>query len=104
MTMQEMMASDLAALFKSDMPIQCKIGAAEYLVLVDDLLTEELEAYGGPEAVEIQRVHFQTADLAAIENGSKLAIKSGKHWKSKIVVSSLTSSDGNELIATVRGD
>ena len=102
--MQSYMASDLSALFQRDMPTVCKIGAKEYTVLIDDLVTEEIEEYGGPESVEMQRVHFQTTDIARIENGSKLSIKIKVGWKSKIVVSSITSADGNELIVTVRGD
>lgn len=104
MSMQSYMANDLSALFQRDMPAECKIGAKSYAVLIDDLVTEEIEEYGGPESVEMQRVHFQTTDLARIENGSKLSIKIKAGWKSKIVVSSITSADGNELIATVRGD
>ena len=104
MSMESLLASDLSALFKADMPSVCKIGAKSYTVLVDDLLSEEIEEYGGPESVEMQRVHFLTSDLARIENGSKLAVKTKIGWKSKIVLSSITSADGNELIATVRGD
>ena len=104
MSMQSYMANDLAALFQRDMPTICKIGAKSYNVLIDDLVTEEIEEYGGPESVEMQRVHFQTTDLARIENGSKLSIQIKAGWKSKIVVSSITSADGNELIVTVRGD
>lgn len=111
MSMATCMAADLSELFARDMPAECQIGAQVFTVLIDDLLNEEVESYGGPEAVEFQRVHFQTTEKATIENGSKLAIRPkaepGKKpfdWKSKIVVSSITSADGNELIATVRGD
>lgn len=105
MSMQSHMAADLSALFERDMPQECKIGAKAYTVLIDDLLSEDVEEYGGPESIDMQRVHFQTTDLARIENGSKLAIKAaGNVWKSKIVTSSITSADGNELIVTVRGD
>jgi hypothetical protein len=104
MSMQSIMAGDLAQLFKRDLPSACRIGGQDFTVLVDDTLSEEMEAYGGPESIEMQRVHFLTTDKATIENGSKLALKQGEIWKSKIVVSSITSADGNELIATVRGD
>ena len=111
MSMQSQMAADLSELFTRDMPADCKIGAANFNVLIDDLLNEEVEAYGGPEAMEMQRVHFQTTEKTSIEIGSKLAIRkkpeAGKKpepWKSKIVLSSITSADGNELIVTVRGD
>ena len=111
MSMASLMAEDLAQLFVRDMPAECQIGAQVIAVIIDDLLNEEVESYGGPEAVEMQRIHFLTTDKASIENGSKLAVRPkaepGKKpaaWKSKIVVSSITSADGNELIATVRGD
>jgi hypothetical protein len=111
MSMQSYMAADLSELFTRDMPADCKIGAASYTVLLDDLLSEEVESYGGAEAMEMQRVHFQTTDKSSIEVGSKIAVRSrpesGKKpgpWKSKIVLSSITSADGNELIVTVRGD
>lgn len=103
-TMKQAMGKDLAQLFQRDMPAVCKIGATSYTVLIDDLLNEEVEAYGGPESVEMQRVHFLTSDKPNIENGTKLAIDTGKGFKSKIVVSSIASACGNELIATVRGD
>lgn len=103
MSMQSYMAADLSALFQRDMPETCKIGAKTYTVLIDDLLSEDVEEYGGPESIDMQRVHFKTTDLARIENGTTLSIKAGKVWKPKIVMSSITSADGNELIATVRG-
>lgn len=100
MSMASLMAGDLAELFSRDLPTVCKIGARDYNVLLDDMLSEEVEAFGGPESIEMQRVHFLTSDLSKIENGSKLYVAG----KSKIVVSSVTSADGAELIATVRGD
>jgi len=111
MSMQSAMAADLSQLFTRDMPAECMIGSQEFAVLLDDLLNEEMEAYGGPEAMEIQRVHFQISDKPKITIGDKLAVrqkpepgkKPGK-WNSKIVLSSITSADGNELIVTVRGD
>lgn len=99
-TMAQAMAADISALFTRDMPKTCTIGAATFNVLIDDLLNEEIEGYGGPENVDMQRVHFLTTDKAAIESGTQLFIAG----KSKIVISSVQSADGNELIATVRGD
>lgn len=111
MSMQSLMAADLSQLFARDMPAECKIGSQDFTVLIDDLMSEETEAYGGPENMDLQRVHFQCADKASIEIGSGLAVRQlapgGKipgPWKSKIVVSSIISADGNELIVTVRGD
>lgn len=99
-TMQSAMGSDLSQLFQRDMPKTCVIGAARFNVLIDDLISEEIEAIGGPENVDMQRVHFLTTDKQSITNGTQLFIEG----KSKIVVSSILSADGNELIATVRGD
>jgi len=111
MTMQSHMAADLAALFARDMPAECKIGAKMFSVLIDDLLNEEVEAYGGPEAIAMQRVHFLASEKNSIEIGSKLAVRQKAApgttpgaWETKIVLSSIRSADGNELIATVRGD
>ena len=100
MNMQSLIAADTAALFAAEMLVECTIGATKYNVLLDDLLSEESDAFGGPEATEMQRVHFLTSDLPKIENGIGIFIKG----KSKIVVSSVTSADGSELIVTVRGD
>ena len=111
MSMQSAMASDLSELFTRDMPAECRIGAQTLSVLIDDLLGEEIENYGGPEAVAMQRVHFLTTDKPSIEIGSKLATRQKPQagqkepeWASKIVTSFILSADGNELIATVRGD
>jgi len=111
MSMQSYLATDLSELFARDMPTDCKIGARNFSVLLDDLINEEVEAYGGPENIDLARVHFQTTDKKSIEVGTALAIRQrgadGKPpgpWKSKIVLSAILSADGNELIATVRGD
>jgi len=111
MSMESYMAVDLAALFTRDMPAECKIGAKTFSVLIDDLLNEEDEAYGGSESVSTQRVHFLVTDKREIDTGSKLAVRQKAQlgnppnaWESKIVLSSIKSADGNELIATVRGD
>ena len=110
MSMQSYMAADLSELFERDMPYDCKIGAKDFSVLVDDLMSEELEAYGGSEAIEFQRVHFLTTKKESIKIGSKMSIRqragAGKTpmpYKTKIVLSSITSACGSELIVTVRG-
>ena len=105
MSMQSYMARDLASLYEYDMPAQAKIGAKTFTVLIDDLLNEEIEAYGGPEEVATQRVHFLTTDKSSILNGTSISIrqKDGKKFDKKVVISSIISADGNELIVTVRG-
>lgn len=102
-TMQAAMAGDLSQLFDRDMPAKAKIGGREYTVLIDDSLSDESEAFGGPEFIDRQMIHFRTTDLAQIEIGSPLSIFQQGKWKAKVVTSSITSADGNELIATVRG-
>lgn len=111
MSMESYMAADLAELFTRDMPAECKIGAKTFSVLIDDLLNEEEEAYGGGENISMQRVHFLATQKSFIDNGSKLAVRQKAQpgttpspWETKIVLSSIKSADGNELIATVRGD
>jgi hypothetical protein len=98
--MESAMEQDLAEVFARDMPAICKIGGVKYNVLLDDLLNDEIEGFGGAESLEMQRVHFKTSDLKKIEVGAKLQVKG----KSKIVLSSITSADDNELIVTVRAD
>lgn len=100
MSMQSAMAKDLSELFDRDMPVVCKIGSVKCNVLIDDLLNDEIEGYGGAESLEMQRVHFKTTDLKRIEVGAKLTVAG----KSKIALSSITSADGSELIVTVRAD
>jgi len=106
MSMETYMANDLREVFERDMPAQCKIGQVTYAVLLDDLVTDEIDTYGGPERVGMQRVHFQTTDKKEIEDGSTLQVRmaGAKSWITKIVASSVQSADGNELIATVRGN
>jgi len=105
-TMQQAMGTDLAQLFIRDMPAECMIGANQYAILLDDLIGDEQEEYGGPDEVSLQRVHFLTSEKPTIQIGSLLSVrqKSTAKWESKIVLSFVLSADGNELIATVRGD
>jgi len=109
--MQSYMANDLSELFDRDMPAECRIGAQTFNVLIDDLVNDEQEGYGGPDSIEIQRVHFKTTDKESIEIGSTLSIRQKPQpnqpvpqWITKVVMSSIRSADGNELIATVRSD
>ena len=97
--MQQFMADDLSALFAREIQQECQIGSKKYIVLVDDLINDEIEGYGGPEYMESQRIHFQTIDLAQVDDGQIILLAT----HSKIVQSSTLSADGNELIVTVRG-
>jgi hypothetical protein len=106
MNLESYMANDLREAFARDMPAQCRIGQQLFSVLLDDLVFEEIDTYGGPEKIEMQRVHFLTTDKANIDDGSMLQIKptGEQNWITKIVISSTRSADGNELIVTVRGN
>ena len=108
MSMQTVMAADLAALWGTEMTTTATIGVTSYTVLLDDLLSQEVDQFGGPELENARNIHFLTTDLASIENGSTLTLlepnpPSTPAQKKKIVVRSITSADGNELIVTVRG-
>lgn len=100
MSMQSAMANDLSELFDRDMPVVCKIGSVKYNVLLDDLLNDEIEGFGGAESLEMMRVHFKVSDRKKVDVGTKLVVSG----KSKIALSSIKSADGNELIVTVRAD
>ena len=106
MSLESYMANDLREVFARDMPAQCRIGQQLFTVLLDDLVFEEIDTYGGPEKIEMQRVHFQTTEKNNIEDGSTMQIRANtrSNWSTKIVVSSVESADGNELIVTVRGN
>ena len=106
MSLESYMANDLREVFARDMPAQCRIGQQIFTVLLDDLVLDEIDTYGGPEKIEMQRVHFQTTEKSEIDDGSTMQIKAtgDQKWITKIVLSSTKSADGNELIATVRGN
>jgi hypothetical protein len=97
--MQGYMADDLSALFEREIQQECQIGSKKYIVLVDDLVNDEIEGYGGPEYIEMQKIHFKTTDVAEVDDGQIILLAT----HSKIVQSSILSADGNELIVTVRG-
>ena len=113
MSMQSVMAQDLAYLFEKDIPTTAIITlngqTKEYTVLLDDLQNQEADAFGGPEIENMRRIHFLTTDLPSVENGTIISIlepsptPGNPILRKKIVMSSVTSADGNELIATVRG-
>lgn len=106
MRLESYMANDLREVFARDMPAQSRIGQQLFSVLLDDLVFEEIDTYGGPEKIEMQRVHFLTTDKADIDDGSTMQIRASgaTNWTTKIVISSVKSADGNELIVTVRGN
>ena len=106
MSMQSYMANDLAELYTRDMPAQCRIGNVIFAVLLNDEVGDELDAYGGPERIEMQEVRFLTRNKKEIDDGSTLQVRQNPsdRWMTKIVLRSTISADGNELIVTARGN
>jgi hypothetical protein len=102
-SMQDYLRNDLSALFNYDMNSQAKYAGNQYTVKINDPQRTEADAYGGPEAIELMEIHFQTSDLPKIKNGVPLEVQiPDGTWKRKIIVSSILSADGVELIVTVR--
>ena len=84
--------------------------AGTITVILDDQQNIDAEAYGGAEMDNPQRIHFQTSELADINDGETLTLAEPKPGQpgqtvqtKKIVTGSVTSADGAELIVTVRG-
>jgi hypothetical protein len=100
--MQAFMAADLAALWGYEFTTTVTIDTKTYTVLVGDDSNVEQDAFGGPESQDTQQVHFKTADLPSLELGTVLTLAQGKQNKRRLVVSTVISADGNELIAAVR--
>ena len=82
-----------------------------YTVLLDDSQEDEQDDFGGPMIDMGQGVHFLISDLSSIEPGATIYIQdvdnSGppgtKINRKKLVISTTTSADGNELIVKVKG-
>jgi len=107
------MATDLNALWTYDITATATIvlngQTTEYTVLLDDMQSNETDAFGGPELSNTRKIHFRTTDLPDIEIGSTLTLLEPTNvagttiQRKKLVLESVTSADGNELIVTVRG-
>jgi hypothetical protein len=114
MSMRTQLATDLSGLFGYEMTATATIVRAgkstTYTVILDDSQSAEVDAFGGPELDNTQRIHFQTNELPDIDNGTTLTLTEPKvgqpgqtTQKKKIVTQSVTSADGAELIVTVSG-
>ena len=114
MSMRTQLATDLAGLFTNEMTATATLvrsgKSTTFTVLLDDQQNIDMEAYGGSEMDSPQIIHFQTSDLADINDGETLTIAEPKPGQpgqtvqtKKIVISSVNSADGAELIVTVRG-
>lgn len=114
MSMRTQLATDLAGLFTNEMTATATLvrsgKSTTFTVLLDDQQNIDVEAYGGAEMENPQRIHFQTSDLADISDGETLTLAEPKPGQpgqtvqtKKIVTGSVTSADGAELIVTVRG-
>ena len=97
--MAQFMAADIAALFKNEMTVPCVIGGKTIQVILNDLQSVEIDNYGGPEDSNLQQIHILTSDIPELENGIEITV----NGKVNILVSNITSADGNEIIATIRG-
>jgi hypothetical protein len=96
------MASDLSAVFTYDFGTTAKIGTKTYTVLVGNAGETEEDAYGGPQDVDLQQVHFQASELSSVEIGSIMYVTDASGTKKRIVVNTTLSADGVELIVNVR--
>lgn len=96
--MRPFLAHDLAEVFIYDMTSIVQYKGKSYTVLVSDRQVSEVDELGGPMPIDPNEYHFQTTDLAEIENGDFIFDDGAK----QIVVSSTTSGDGNELIVKTR--
>jgi len=112
-TMRESMATDLSAVFARDLSetveIQRDGNRTQYTALCENLEQSEMDGYGGPDSVALRRIHFKTSDIATISPGEIIyvlepdPIRRGQSIRQKkVVVSSITSEDGAELIVTCR--
>ena len=99
------LAADLAALFSYEFlasAIVPTVNGQAYSVIVGDDSLSEQDAYGGPESIDLQQVHFQTSQLAAMIEGEIFTLTTNAGTNQKICVSSIISADGSELIVTCR--
>ena len=113
MTMRQALAADLSGLHSYEMTetVEIKINgqAKYYTVILDDMDLNSQLNFGGPEDVGLRRVHFKTTDLSDIENGTVITILEPTNIAGttkrvpKVVLSSLVSACGNELIVNVKG-
>jgi len=100
--MKAYLAADLAGVFVYDFPTTCTVGGTTYNVLVGDNSQTEEDAFGGPQMVDTQSIHFRVSDLASIDNGTVLTLVDTGVSTKKLVVSNTISADGNEMIVQVR--
>ena len=111
MSMRTQLATDLAGLFTNEMTATATLirsgKSTTFTVILDDQQNIDVEAYGGAEMDNPQRIHFQASELADINDGETLTLAEPKPGQTvqtkKIVTGSVTSADGAELIVTVRG-
>ena len=96
------MAADLSAVFTYDFSTTAKIGTKIYACLVGNAGETEEDAYGGPQDINLQQVHFRASDLSAVEIGSIMYVTDASGTKKRIVTNTILSADGVELIVNVR--
>ena len=114
-TLELAMKADLAALFTYDMPRTVIIISngitTTYTVLLNDFAEDEIDELGGAMVNMGQTIHFKASDLPSVEPGSTLYLQdvdpNGPPGtfinRKKLVISTTTSADRNELIVLVKG-
>jgi len=113
MTMRQALATDLSSLHTYEMTVQVEIKlngqVKEYTVIMNDMSLDSQLNFGGPEDVGMREIHFKTTDIDDIENGTIITVLEPANAAGtskrvpKIVLNTLVSACGNELIAYVKG-
>lgn len=92
------LGQDLTNVYANTFSSTVEYNSSSYIVLIDDLIGEEQESFGGEEIINFQNIHFKAESLAFVVIGG--LIKVGQ--VQKIILSFVKSSDGVELIVKVR--
>ena len=104
-SMAPFLAADLSSVFSYDFQAVCVVDGQNYTVLCHDVENSEVDAFGGPEMINPMEIHFQTVQIAEIENGIEVTLYpqglSGSNMN-LLTVSNVVSADGNELIVKAR--
>lgn len=96
--MNSYMSADLAATFQYDITGTVTIGLTGHTALLNNQSTTELDESGGPIEVNLLELHFMASDVASIVSGTFVTTPQGR----KMVISSILSADGSELIVNTR--
>jgi len=92
------LGQDLTNVYANTFSSTVVYNSVTYTVLIDDLIGQELESFGGEEIINFQNIHFKTSSLASVVIGGLITVAGVQ----KIILSFVKSSDGIELIVKVR--